>query len=73
MMDETIAALKSVLPKLITTAISAKFWLCLVVIIGGLVRGGPEGFAAAVAALGIYTGTKVYQNVQFAKLNGKSK
>jgi len=44
--------------------------LCLIVIIGGLVRGGTEGFAAAVAALGFYTGAKAYQNVQFAK-NGK--
>jgi len=75
--EETKAALKSVMPKLITTALSTKFWLCLLVIIGGLVgslvRGGPEGYAAAIAALGYYCGTKAYQNVQFAKLNGNSK
>ena len=61
--------LEEVIPKIITTLISVKFWFCLVVLIGGLVQGGMEGFTAAVASIGIYGGTKAYQNVQFAKLN----
>jgi len=69
-MKETIKALKEILPTLLPKLASTKFLLCLIVIIGGLVRGGTEGFAAAVAALGFYTGAKAYQNVQFAK-NGK--
>ena len=71
-MQELIKALKGVLPTLIPKLASTKFLLCLIVIIGGLVGGGTEGFAAAVAALGFYTGAKTYQNVQFDK-NGNAK
>ena len=70
-MGKTMVALKSILPT------STKFWLCLLVIIGGLagslIRGGPEGYAAAIAALTLYCGTKAYQNVKFAELNGNGK
>jgi hypothetical protein len=68
-LDEILKALKSVLPKVITTVISVKFWFCLAILIAGLVRGGVEGYAAAVTAVGVYTGAKAYQNVQLAKLN----
>jgi hypothetical protein len=73
-LDETInRAVQDGLIKLINTAFSVKFWFCLAVLIAGLVRGGPEGYGAALAAVAVYTGAKTYQNVQMAKLNGSKK
>jgi len=69
-LDEFLA---QILPKVLSTLLSVKFWFCLAVLIAGLVNGGIEGFTSAVAAMGFYTGTKAYQNVQFAKLNGNAK
>lgn len=59
--------LPKILPKILSTALSVKFWFCLALLITGLARGGTEGYGAAALAVGIYTGAKAYQNVQFAK------
>lgn len=70
-MDDIRKALKADFIQLMHSVISSKFIFCFTLLVVGLARGGAEGYGAAALAVTIFTGTKAYQNVQLAKINGK--
>ncbi len=71
MIDRIKATLEEAIIKTINIIFSSKFWFCGAILVAGLIRGGTEGYAAALGAAAFYTGTKAYQNVQFAKISRK--